>query len=43
VNLSQTNPVVVNGEELMAQDNARTLDDGDQIELGEVVLRFRSH
>jgi pSer/pThr/pTyr-binding forkhead associated (FHA) protein len=43
VNLSQTNPVVVNGEELSAQDNARPLDDGDQVELGEVVLRFRSH
>ena len=38
-----TNPVVVNGEELSAYDSARALNDGDQVELGEVVLRFRSH
>ena len=43
VNLSNTNPVVVNGEELMAYDAARGLTDGDRVELGEVVMRFRSH
>jgi hypothetical protein len=43
VNLSNTNPVVVNGDELMSHDAARGLNDGDRIELGEVVLRFRSH
>jgi hypothetical protein len=28
---------------LMSHDAARGLNDGDRIELGEVVLRFRSH
>ena len=40
-NLSQTNPVVVNNEELAHTDGARGLADGDRLELGEVVLRFR--
>jgi hypothetical protein len=42
-NLSETNPVVVNDVELSNTDAARPLSDGDRIELGEVVLRFRAH
>jgi hypothetical protein len=42
-NLSQTNPVVVNDEELSHSEGERALDDGDRLELGEVVLRFRAH
>jgi hypothetical protein len=42
-NLSKTNPVVVNDQELSNQDGARQLADGDRIELGEVVLRFHAH
>jgi hypothetical protein len=41
-NLSQTNPVVVNDEELSHSDGDRGLADGDRLELGEVVLRFRA-
>jgi hypothetical protein len=41
-NLSQTNPVVVNDEELTNLDGERQLADGDRIELGEVVLRFHA-
>jgi predicted component of type VI protein secretion system len=42
-NLSQTNPVVINDEELSARDGVRRLADGDRLELGEVVLRFHAH
>ncbi|HTE47122.1 MAG TPA: FHA domain-containing protein [Gemmatimonadaceae bacterium] len=42
-NLSQTNPVVVNDEQLSHTDDERALVDGDRLELGEVVLRFRAH
>ena len=42
-NLSQTNPVIVNDEHLTDTSGERTLADGDRIELGEVVLRFREH
>jgi hypothetical protein len=42
-NLSQTNPVIVNDEELSGLDRERPLVDGDRIELGEVVLRFHAH
>jgi hypothetical protein len=41
-NLSQTNPVVVNDQELTNLDGERQLTDGDRIELGEVVLRFHA-
>jgi hypothetical protein len=41
-NLSQTNPVVVNDEQLTNLDGERQLADGDRIELGEVVLRFHA-
>jgi hypothetical protein len=40
-NLSQTNPTVVNGEELDDGADYRLLNDGDTIEMGEIVLRFR--
>jgi hypothetical protein len=39
VNLSDTNPTVVNGAALAPQER-RQLGHGDRIELGEVVLRF---
>jgi predicted component of type VI protein secretion system len=42
-NLSHTNPVVVNDEELLARDGSRLLVDGDRLELGEVLLRFHAH
>lgn len=41
-NLSHTNPVVVNDEELANGDGERVLTDGDRLELGEVVLRFHA-
>jgi pSer/pThr/pTyr-binding forkhead associated (FHA) protein len=41
-NLSRTNPVVVNDERIMDNSIQRSLADGDRVELGEVVLRFRS-
>jgi hypothetical protein len=41
-NLSRTNPVVVNDERLGDGTSERPLVDGDRVELGEVVLRFRS-
>jgi hypothetical protein len=42
-NLSKTNPVVVNDETLSSGQGERALVDGDRIELGDVVLRFRAH
>ncbi len=42
-NLSHTNPVVLNDEELSSRDGHRHLTDGDRLELGEVTLRFHSH
>jgi hypothetical protein len=39
-NLSTTNPVVVNGEEIALGAPPRPLADGDRIELGEVAFRF---
>jgi len=41
-NLSRTNPVVVNDERMSDESSERPLADGDRVELGEVVLRFRS-
>lgn len=41
-NLSATNPVVVNGEEIVRGAPPRALADGDRIEMGEVVFRFRA-
>jgi hypothetical protein len=40
-NLSETNPVLVNGESLAPGHGVRPLSDGDRIEMGEVVFRFR--
>jgi hypothetical protein len=42
-NLSRTNPLIVNDDELFDTDVARPLADGDRLELGEVVLRFHAH
>lgn len=42
-NLSQTNPIVINGAELPSNDASYDLHDGDRLELGEVVLRFTSN
>lgn len=42
INLSKTNPVVVNDHALPGPRSERTLFDGDKIELGDVVLRFRA-
>lgn len=42
MNLSHTNPTLVNGEELLASEGARPLVDGDVIEMGEMVFRFRA-
>lgn len=41
-NLSRTNPVVINDEQLSDTDAARPLEDGDRIELGDVILRFHA-
>jgi hypothetical protein len=41
-NLSGTNPAIVNGAALGMDGTERMLRDGDQLELGDVVLRFRS-
>jgi hypothetical protein len=40
-NLSQTNPVVLNGRPLADQEIAPLLVDGDRIEMGEIVFVFR--
>jgi pSer/pThr/pTyr-binding forkhead associated (FHA) protein len=41
-NLSATNPVSVNGKPLGADFGSVVLRDGDRVELGEVVFRFRA-
>jgi FHA domain len=41
INLSQTNPVLVNGEPLDSAHGQRILRDGDEIEMGDVLFRFR--
>jgi hypothetical protein len=40
-NLSRTNPVAVNGEELPIANGGRALRDGDRIDMGEVVFQYR--
>jgi hypothetical protein len=40
-NLSQTNPVVINGQPLDTAHGQRVLHDGDQLEMGDVLFRFR--
>ena len=40
-NLSQTNPVVINGQALDTAHGQHVLRDGDQIEMGDVLFRFR--
>jgi hypothetical protein len=41
-NLSQTNPVIVNGEPMRGEGDTVTLEDGDRVEMGEVVFRFHA-
>lgn len=42
-NLSRTNPVVLNGQQMSGADAVHVaLEDGDRIEMGEVVFGFRS-
>ena len=43
MNLSRTNPIVINGTELSSSDASYVLRDGDRLELGEVVLCFHAH
>ncbi|MEO6443751.1 MAG: FHA domain-containing protein [Gemmatimonadaceae bacterium] len=42
VNLSETNPVVVNGLPVAGEGSSVVLREGDRIELGEVLFRFRA-
>lgn len=39
-NLSQTNPLVINGQEVAAGMLARILRDGDRLEIGEFILEY---
>jgi hypothetical protein len=41
-NLSSNNPTLVNGQELGSTARTRLLDDGDMIQIGEMLLRFRA-
>ena len=41
-NLSHTNPLIINDDELSDADAARPLADGDRLELGDVVLRYHA-
>ena len=41
-NLSRTNPASVNGTLMGAENGSVLLNDGDRIELGEVIFRFRA-
>jgi hypothetical protein len=40
-NLSQTNPLVVNGNELAPGSDGRPLREGDRVEMGELIFVFR--
>jgi hypothetical protein len=42
INLSRTNPVVVNGAPMQGEGANVVLADGDRVEMGEVVFRFHS-
>ena len=41
-NLSETNPTVLNSTPLADPDGSRVLEEGDTIEMGEVIFRFRA-
>jgi hypothetical protein len=41
-NLSRTNPLIINDDELSDTDAARPLADGDRLEIGDVILRFHA-
>lgn len=40
INLSKTNPIVVNGRPLDGEGTSVPLNDGDRVEMGEVVFRY---
>lgn len=40
INLSKTNPVVLNGGALDGEGGSVLLNDGDRVEMGEIVFRF---
>jgi hypothetical protein len=42
VNLSRTNPVVINGRPMVGEGDAAILNDGDRVEMGEIVFRFHA-
>jgi hypothetical protein len=41
-NLSRTNPVLINGRDLSGNGNDHPLKDGDRVEMGEIVFRYRA-
>jgi predicted component of type VI protein secretion system len=41
-NMSTTNPVVVNGQPLEGEGASMVLTEGDRVEMGEVVFKFRA-
>lgn len=41
-NLSRTNPVLINGRDLSENGNEHALEDGDRVEMGEIVFRYRA-
>lgn len=41
-NLSRTNPVTLNGASMAPENTSILLKEGDRIEMGEVVFRFRA-
>lgn len=42
-NLSKTNPVVLNGRPMEGEGDSTVLQNGDRVEMGEVVFRYHSH
>ncbi|MBV6520468.1 MAG: hypothetical protein MNPFHGCM_00583 [Gemmatimonadaceae bacterium] len=42
-NLSKTNPVVINGRAMDGEGDSSLLNDGDRVEMGEVVFRYHAH
>jgi pSer/pThr/pTyr-binding forkhead associated (FHA) protein len=41
-NLSKTNPVVLNGRPMADEGDSAMLNDGDRVEMGEIVFRYHS-
>lgn len=42
-NLSMTNPVVYNGRPMEVEGDSAILNDGDRVEMGEIVFRYHAH